>query len=116
MKIAATVLSVLAAIGFSIVGVTAAIGGDSAFIRVFGFAITAYAVASQTLLVAAWRSRSPELRPIAAVLSAACVIIWTGGSFDNGILSGLEVVGCIVVAMAAGLNWSAVRVITTPPL
>jgi hypothetical protein len=43
-------------------------------------------------------------------------MIWTLGSFDNGILSGLEVVGCIVVAIAAALNWFAVRAITSPPL
>jgi hypothetical protein len=42
MKIAATILSALAAIGLAIVGVSAATGGDSVFIRVFGSAITLY--------------------------------------------------------------------------
>ena len=76
MRITATVLSALTALAFGILGVSAAIGGDSVFARSFGFAIS---------------------------------------SFDNGTMSGLEVVGCVVVAIASALNWFAVRAITTRP-
>ena len=116
MKIVATIVSELTAIGFGMVGVSAAIGGDSPFIRAFDFAVSAYVLVSLALLVIAWRFRSPKLRRLAAVCAAIFVVIRTAGSFDHGILSGLEVVGCIVVAMAAALNWFAVRAITTAPI
>lgn len=108
----ATIVSALTAIGFGMVGVSVPMDGDSAFMRAFGVAVSAYALASLALLVIAWRSRSPKLQRVAPVFAAIVLINWTAGSFDHGILSGLEVAGCFVVA----LNWFAVRAITTAPI
>jgi hypothetical protein len=45
------------------------------------------------------------------VLSAAFVLLWIVGSFDYGTMSGLEMAGVMVVALATSVNWYAVRLL-----
>lgn len=115
VSVAATLVSALLHAGLGTLGISIAIAAsDSWFVRIFGAALGACVLGSLVVLALAWRSRSPGLRTTAAMLAAILVVIWTAGSLDNGILSGLELYACIAIAMVAGLNWFAVRAITEP--
>jgi hypothetical protein len=111
VKIAASIISIAIALGFGVLGVSAVAIGESALIQGFGILVSAYAVAILVLLAKAWRSTSATLPRIAAASGVGLVGLWLGGSFDHGILSGLEVVGVVVVAVAVGMNWWAIRLI-----
>jgi len=111
MRIVITFVSGVVTLGFASLGLATAAFGDSGFVRVFGIVVGAYAIAVTMLLLKAWRSPSPRLPRWAAVVVAGFVVLWVGGSFDRGILSGLEIVMLLLVGLAAALNWFAVRLI-----
>jgi cytochrome c biogenesis factor len=79
MKLAATILSTLTGIAFGILGLGAAIAGESFFSRAMGLLIGACALCSLGVLVIAWQSRSPRLRVVAAVVAVVFVMVWTLG-------------------------------------
>jgi hypothetical protein len=111
MRIAASVLVVGTGLAFGALGISTTALGDSALIRFFGLVVGIYAVSVFALLVQAWRCTSAALPRKAAVLGVALVAVWFGGSFDHGILSELEMAGVGIVALAAAINWWAIRLI-----
>jgi hypothetical protein len=111
MRIAASVLVVITGLAFGALGISTAALGDSVLIRLFGVAVGIYAAGVLALLIHAWRGTVAALPRKAAALGAALVAVWFGGSFDHAILSGLEIVGVVSVALAAAINWWAIRLI-----
>ena len=45
------------------------------------------------------------------MLSTAFVVVWIVGSFDYGIVSGLEVGAAALAAVAVSVNWYAVHLV-----
>ncbi len=75
----------------------------------FGVTTLAYGAASVVLVCAAWRRRSAVLERTARSLALGYLLLFALASFDAGSLSGLEVVGLVVVAAALAVNWLVVR-------
>jgi hypothetical protein len=112
LKLLVSLVSVLLAFGFVVFGATALFSEEApVLVRVFGACSVLHGVAAVALLIIGWRSPSRRWARLAAVLSTAFVVLWIVGSFDYGTMSGLEIAGVMVVALAATVNWYAVRLI-----
>ena len=115
MRLAISMISVVVAVGVGMTAATVLFTSGPPAVARFGLGafMSLYAVAAVSILVLAWRSRSRKWPGLAAMMSAAFTLIWIIiiGSFDYGMISGLEVVGATLVALAATINWYAVRLV-----
>jgi hypothetical protein len=46
---------------------------------------------------------------VGAAVSGGFMALWIIGSFDCGMISGLELIAATLAAIAASINWSAVH-------
>jgi hypothetical protein len=75
------------------------------------YCLLVYGVATIVLLaVAWWRSQSWQAHTT-ALFAASLFLVIVVGSFDSGMISDLEAVLLLVVAVALFINWLAVRVV-----
>lgn len=81
----------------------------------FGAVTLAYAGASVVLVIAALMRRRAGFEKLARHLALAYLLLFAVASLDAGGLSGLEVLGVVVVAAALAVNWLVVRMLTRRP-
>lgn len=116
MRIAASVVSLLLAAGFVAFGVTVLLALEATpWIRAFGGLTVAYGLASGSVLVFAWRTSARKWSRLAASLCVEFWLLWTGASFDHGMISGHELIAAIGVAFALTPTWYAVRIVERRP-
>jgi hypothetical protein len=84
------------------------------WVRLVDFFMLAYGVGTAVLLILAWlRGRMWQAHTTAALATSFFIAIVVA-SFDSGMISGLEFVFLLAVALILFVNWLAVRVVLRP--
>lgn len=115
MKIILGIVSGVISVAFTGMGGKLLFAGFSPLlVRAVGFVLCAYGLGSLALLVWAWRYPRPKFANMAAATSTVLVLVWSLGSFDNSMISGLEIVAILAVAGLGWINCYTIRRIVRP--
>ncbi len=82
--------------------------------RAVDWGMLLYGVATTVLLALAWLRPNGALVAISAVTAAAFFLLLVVGSFDSGMISGLESVFLAALGVGLSVNWFGVKTVCGP--
>ncbi len=102
-------IGVISSLVFLTFGASMALGDEVPVLMLgFGVFTLIYGVSSLVILIFAFCGNENTARKSMGVFGVVFVTVFFLSSFDNGILSGLEILGIVVVGIMVFSNWLAV--------
>lgn len=105
---ASTIISVL----FIAIGVTIISDEAPFWIKAYGYLTVGYGIISASLLILAWTKTQVKAQSFSKYTALGFMASFFAASLDVGMISGLEWIGIIVVALLLWVHWYSVKLIT----
>ena len=110
MSIFLSFLSLLVSSLFSYYGLSVLFQPEvPVWILVFAAVTCVYGFLSITILIWSWINGTEQLTRASKISSISYLLVFFIGSLDVGVISGLEFVGLLFVAMCLWLNWYTIK-------
>jgi hypothetical protein len=97
---------------FIVAGITISSGEAPLWIKASGYLTLCYGVISVLLLILSWRKSIVKAESLTKYAALGFMAFFFAASWDVGMISGLEWIGIVVVAILLSLQWHSIRSIT----
>ena len=114
LKIVLSIFSILVSSAFVIFGASIYFEvNPPIWLKAIGIITIIYGILNIALLINAWKSKAKLNHKLSMWLSIALFSATLIGSFDVGMISGLEFFSLLIIAGMLAVNWFAVKIVAS---